>query len=61
MRLIRFGPVGNEKPGVIDHTGSRRDLSSHFKDWDMAFFGSDDIASFGRDRETRRGEVAACT
>ncbi len=40
MRLIRFGPVGNEKPGVIDATGSRRDLSSHFRDWDMAFFGS---------------------
>ena len=43
MRLIRFGPVGNEKPGVIDPTGSRRDLSSHFKDWDMAFFGSDEM------------------
>ena len=43
MRLIRFGSVGNEKPGVIDPTGSRRDLSSHFKDWDMAFFGSDEI------------------
>jgi len=43
MRLIRFGPVGNEKPGVVDLTGSRRDLSSHFKDWDMAFWGSDEI------------------
>ncbi|MFZ0518993.1 MAG: fumarylacetoacetate hydrolase family protein [Acidobacteriaceae bacterium] len=43
MRLIRFGPVGNEKPGVIDNTGSRRDLSSLFKDWDMAFFGSADM------------------
>lgn len=43
MRLIRFGPVGNEKPGVLDPTGARRDLSSHFKDWDMAFFGSGDI------------------
>ena len=43
MRLIRFGPFGSEKPGVIDHTGSRRDLSSHFKDWDMAFFGSSKI------------------
>lgn len=43
MRLIRFGPVGNEKPGIIDSTDSRRDLSSHFKDWNMAFFGSDEI------------------
>jgi 2,4-diketo-3-deoxy-L-fuconate hydrolase len=43
MRLIRFGSVGSEKPGVIDDSGSRRDLSSHFKDWDMAFFGSGDF------------------
>ena len=43
MRLIRFGPVGNEKPGILDPGGSRRDLSSHFKDWDMSFFGSDKI------------------
>lgn len=42
MRLIRFGPVGTEKPGVLNHTGSRRDLSAHFKDWDMAFFGSEE-------------------
>ncbi|MHB1936722.1 MAG: fumarylacetoacetate hydrolase family protein [Acidobacteriaceae bacterium] len=43
MRLIRFGPLGNEKPGVIDATGTRRDLSAHFKDWDMAFFGSSNM------------------
>ena len=43
MRLIRFGPPGNEKPGVIDDSGTRRDLSSHFKDWDMAFFGSSNM------------------
>ena len=43
MRLIRFGSVGDEKPGVLDQAGSRRDLSAHFKDWDMAFFGSGEI------------------
>ncbi len=43
MRLIRFGPLGNEKPGVIDKSGTRRDLSAHFKDWDMAFFGSSNM------------------
>jgi 2-keto-4-pentenoate hydratase/2-oxohepta-3-ene-1,7-dioic acid hydratase in catechol pathway len=55
MRLIRFGPVGNEKPGVIDRAGSRRDLSSQFKDWDMAFFGSSEI---GRLAEIVRGDAA---
>lgn len=43
MRLIRFGPLGNEKPGVMDDAGIRRDLSVHFKDWDLTFFGSADI------------------
>jgi 2,4-didehydro-3-deoxy-L-rhamnonate hydrolase len=38
MRLIRFGSVGNEKPGVVDNQGIRRDLSASFTDWDMKFF-----------------------
>jgi len=40
MRLIRFGPMGKEKPGVLDDKGIRRDLSAHFFDWDAKFFGS---------------------
>ncbi len=43
MRLIRFGPVGDEKPGVMDSHGSRRDLSAHFSDWNSAFLGSSDV------------------
>lgn len=37
MKLIRFGSVENEKPGVIID-GKRKDLSAHFKDWDRSFF-----------------------
>ena len=37
MRLIRFGPPGDEKPGVMDD-GIRRDVSAQFHDWDMKFF-----------------------
>lgn len=40
MRLIRFGTQGKEKPGVIDGTGMRRDLSTRFLDWDTNFFAS---------------------
>ncbi len=46
MRLIRFGPVGNEKPGIIDSNESRRDLSAHFHDWDREFFAADGAAKF---------------
>jgi 2-keto-4-pentenoate hydratase/2-oxohepta-3-ene-1,7-dioic acid hydratase in catechol pathway len=29
VTLVRFGPVGNEKPGLIDAQGQIRDLSAH--------------------------------
>jgi 2-keto-4-pentenoate hydratase/2-oxohepta-3-ene-1,7-dioic acid hydratase in catechol pathway len=42
MRLIRFGPQGKEKPGVL-LDGRRRDLSAHFRDWNSAFFAESDL------------------
>jgi 2,4-diketo-3-deoxy-L-fuconate hydrolase len=38
MKLIRFGNLGNEKPGLLTAENKRIDLSSKYKDWDMAFF-----------------------
>ena len=38
MKLIRFGERGMEKPGVILPDDTRKDLSSHFSDWDRDFF-----------------------
>jgi 2-keto-4-pentenoate hydratase/2-oxohepta-3-ene-1,7-dioic acid hydratase in catechol pathway len=32
MKLLRFGPVGQEKPGILDADGRIRDLSSVVKD-----------------------------
>lgn len=32
MKLLRFGPPGAEKPGLLDATGTLRDLSSHLAD-----------------------------
>ena len=32
MRLVRYGAVGREKPGIIDRSGRLRDLSGHIKD-----------------------------
>ncbi len=44
MKLIRFGSIGNEKPGVhID--GKNYDLSKHIKDYDEAFFANGGLAS----------------
>ena len=54
MKLLRFGPAGEEKPGVLDEHGNVRDVSSVVGDYSPAFFaqgGLDtlhraDIASF---------------
>jgi len=32
MKLVRFGPAGQEKPGVVDKEGRIRDLSAHVAD-----------------------------
>ena len=32
MKLVRYGKVGFEKPGLIDETGTTRDLSQHIQD-----------------------------
>jgi 2-keto-4-pentenoate hydratase/2-oxohepta-3-ene-1,7-dioic acid hydratase in catechol pathway len=32
MKLVRYGTIGHEKPGLIDKSGQLRDLSSHVKD-----------------------------
>jgi 2-keto-4-pentenoate hydratase/2-oxohepta-3-ene-1,7-dioic acid hydratase in catechol pathway len=37
MKLLRFGPAGQEKPGILLGDG-RKDCSAHFSDWDRDFF-----------------------
>ena len=32
MKLVRFGPKGSEKPGLVDQDGKIRDLSQHVPD-----------------------------
>jgi 2-keto-4-pentenoate hydratase/2-oxohepta-3-ene-1,7-dioic acid hydratase in catechol pathway len=44
MKIIRFGEMGNELPGLIDENGERFDVSSFGEDYDENFFGSDGLA-----------------
>ena len=32
MKLLRYGPPGEEKPGILDTQGAIRDLSNHVAD-----------------------------
>lgn len=36
MKLLRYGPMGNEKPGLLDANGQIRDLSNTLQDIDGA-------------------------
>ncbi|MBT9188782.1 fumarylacetoacetate hydrolase family protein [Zobellia russellii] len=43
MKLIRFGSIGNEKPGVQLNNGTRLDVSGFVSDYNEDFFGGDGI------------------
>jgi 2,4-didehydro-3-deoxy-L-rhamnonate hydrolase len=46
MKLVRYGPAGKEKPGMIDPDGKLRDLSRKVKDIDGSTLG--DLAALSK-------------
>lgn len=44
MKLVRYGPIGQEKPGCLDIDGRVRDLSDHVDDFAGAALQPDSIA-----------------
>jgi len=44
MKLVRYGPAGKEKPGMIDADGKLRDLSRKVKDIDGAALAPAELA-----------------
>jgi ureidoglycolate lyase/2,4-diketo-3-deoxy-L-fuconate hydrolase len=44
MRLLRYGPAGHERPGLLDADGKVRDLSAHVPDITGATIGPDGLA-----------------
>ena len=44
MKLVRYGPSGKEKPGLIDADGKLRDLSRKVKDIDGSTLGAASLA-----------------
>ncbi|MFD3189822.1 fumarylacetoacetate hydrolase family protein [Sedimentitalea sp. HM32M-2] len=43
MKLLRYGPAGSEKPGLMDADGTIRDLSAHVGDITGAMLGAADL------------------
>jgi 2-keto-4-pentenoate hydratase/2-oxohepta-3-ene-1,7-dioic acid hydratase in catechol pathway len=53
MKLLRYGPKGQEKPGMLDAAGTIRDLSGVVKDIDGTTIGADGLAKLaGLDPKT---------
>ncbi|HEY7385288.1 MAG TPA: fumarylacetoacetate hydrolase family protein [Beijerinckiaceae bacterium] len=44
MKLVRFGPAGQEKPGLVDRDGRIRDLSGHVADISGQTLGAQALA-----------------
>jgi 2-keto-4-pentenoate hydratase/2-oxohepta-3-ene-1,7-dioic acid hydratase in catechol pathway len=44
MKLVRYGPAGREKPGIVDEDGKIRDLSRIVKDIDGAMLAEGGLA-----------------
>ena len=48
MKLVRYGPAGKEKPGLIDADGKLRDLSKKVKDIDGASLAPAELAKLSK-------------
>jgi 2-keto-4-pentenoate hydratase/2-oxohepta-3-ene-1,7-dioic acid hydratase in catechol pathway len=61
LKLFRFGPVGNEKPGVLTSSNRHLDVSAFGEDFNEAFFESNGIerlANWLHAHESKCPEVA---
>ncbi|HVV42878.1 MAG TPA: fumarylacetoacetate hydrolase family protein [Nitrobacter sp.] len=47
MKLVRYGALGQEKPGLIDKSGQLRDLSAHVKDLNGEAYSPDSLKKLG--------------
>src|SRR5579862_3261024 len=45
MKLLRYGPPGGERPGLLDHSGRVRDLSMHITDVSGSFLLPSSLAA----------------
>lgn len=44
MKLVRFGPIGQERPGVVTERGTILDVSSIVDDYDSGFLARDGLS-----------------
>ena len=52
MKLVRFGPIGKEKPGVLLDDQTLIDVSESFRDYDRDFFSAEELESLNHHLES---------
>jgi 2-keto-4-pentenoate hydratase/2-oxohepta-3-ene-1,7-dioic acid hydratase in catechol pathway len=58
MKLVRFGPVNDERPGILDASGTVRDVSALVSDWSGAALGAASLSRISRLDLSRLPEAA---
>jgi 2-keto-4-pentenoate hydratase/2-oxohepta-3-ene-1,7-dioic acid hydratase in catechol pathway len=48
VKIVRFGPKGSEKPGVLDSAGEIRDVSSFVDDWSYKTLNKETFAELAK-------------
>jgi 2-keto-4-pentenoate hydratase/2-oxohepta-3-ene-1,7-dioic acid hydratase in catechol pathway len=48
MKLVRFGPPGDERPGILDASGTVRDASSLVRDWSGSALEASSLSDISR-------------
>lgn len=61
MKLLRHGPIGQEKPGALDAQGRMRDLSALVPDWTPDWLAPERLQALAAIDLTRLPEVPAGT
>ena len=50
MKLLRYGELGKERPGVLDKDGKIRDLSGHIEDISGSVLNTNSINKLKEDK-----------
>ena len=57
MKLVRYGAIGQEKPGLIDKSGQLRDLSAHVKDLNGEAYAPASLAKLAKGEAKGKAEA----
>jgi 2-keto-4-pentenoate hydratase/2-oxohepta-3-ene-1,7-dioic acid hydratase in catechol pathway len=61
MKIVRFGDAGHERPGLIDSSGTLRDLSGMVDEWSGARLGTSELERLARLDHNRYPKVDPAT